>query len=586
MTVTNPSQSSGGLPNPMTTAQDLIVAGAGGTPARLAVGSTGQQLHVRSDGTLYYSRPGRISARDWQIKGDTRVVVDGVTTTSSAIVTSATAAFTVGDVGKLITLTVPSSVSATKTGFASTISSVQSSTQCTMAGAVASGYAFTGVEVAIGSDDYTPISGALTAAAATGATVDLPDAIMMVSQQLVISGGVTLDGAGYDYVQTTNAPLRGSILRAGASMTSVVQVGPVQGSPGTSSTYNSGNVGGQMKNCCADGANIATSAVHTYSGRCSVTFSQAWRGTTQALLHDAQNGYVNDCVIGQDSRGISLNLSSSSNGDNKVYRSQIRGGITNQVVLASDGGVEFCGNHVYPNQGDEPTAGPDILVSGHYRYLIANNDIGCVSRYGQPHILLQPTSGNPLASVDVTGNLFYTTGPTSTQSTGAVIQLDSTSNSILNVNLSGNTVEANAGTVGFGYKSFVDKTGSNGVNSVNVSGNGLHGCLAFWTGFVPTLHRANTCRVNPGTVGTVNWVDEQFGTQAVSSGVTSYTFNHNLGPGNAATPSFVSAQAQGSTPAVIATSITAASSSALGQITVTFASATGASNNISFQCAL
>lgn len=570
----------------MTTTQDLIVAGAGGTPARLAVGSSGQQLHVRSDGTLYYSRPGRISARDWQIKGDTRVVVDGVTTNSSAVVASATAAFGAGDVGKLITLTVPSSVSATKTGFASTILSVQSSTQCTMAGAVSSSYAFTGVEVAIGSDDFTPINNALTAAAGTGATVDLPDAIMLTSQQVVIPGGVTLDGAGYDYVQTTNAPLRGSILRVGASMTSVVLVGAVQGSPGTASTYNSGNVGGQMKNCCADGANIATSAVRTFSGRSNVIFSQAWRGTAQALLHDAQNGYVNDCIIGNDSRGYALNLSSSSNGDNKVYRCQIRGGITAQVVLASDGGVEFCNNHVFPNQGDEPTAGPDILVSGHYRYLIANNDIGCVSRYGQPHILLQPTASNPLESINITGNLFYTTGPTVTQSNGAVIQLDSTSDSILAINISGNTVEANSGTSGWGYKSLVDKTGSNGVNSVNVSGNSLHGCLAFWTGFVPTIHRANSCRVNPGSVGTVNWVDEQWGTQLVSSGVTTFSFNHNLGPGNAATPTFVSAQAQGSTPAVIATSITAASATALGQITVTFASVTGASNNISFQCAL
>ena len=59
----------GGMANPMTTAQDLIVAGSGGAPARLAVGADGQPLMVRSDGTPGYVNTA-IYAAAWGVKAD------------------------------------------------------------------------------------------------------------------------------------------------------------------------------------------------------------------------------------------------------------------------------------------------------------------------------------------------------------------------------------------------------------------------------------------------------------------------------------------------------------------------------------
>ena len=40
-----------GMANPMTTAGDIIVGGASGTPTRLAMGTAGQFLCVNTDGT-------------------------------------------------------------------------------------------------------------------------------------------------------------------------------------------------------------------------------------------------------------------------------------------------------------------------------------------------------------------------------------------------------------------------------------------------------------------------------------------------------------------------------------------------------
>jgi hypothetical protein len=45
----------GGLTNPMTTSQDIIVGGSSGTPGRLAVGSAGQALVVNGSGSLAYA---------------------------------------------------------------------------------------------------------------------------------------------------------------------------------------------------------------------------------------------------------------------------------------------------------------------------------------------------------------------------------------------------------------------------------------------------------------------------------------------------------------------------------------------------
>ena len=60
MTGVVPSPGSGGMSNPMTAAQDLIVGGSSGTPTRLAAGTPAQKLGVNLAGVVTYVGPERV----------------------------------------------------------------------------------------------------------------------------------------------------------------------------------------------------------------------------------------------------------------------------------------------------------------------------------------------------------------------------------------------------------------------------------------------------------------------------------------------------------------------------------------------
>lgn len=47
---------SGGMTNPMTTANDIIIGGSGGTPARLGKGSNNELLGINSSGNIAYGK--------------------------------------------------------------------------------------------------------------------------------------------------------------------------------------------------------------------------------------------------------------------------------------------------------------------------------------------------------------------------------------------------------------------------------------------------------------------------------------------------------------------------------------------------
>jgi hypothetical protein len=109
---------------------------------------------------------------DFGAAGDGRMVSDGNVTQGSAVVTSATAAWTAADVGKPISVTIRPTDSADKL-LATTIQAVNSATQITLAAAMTA--TSTQADLVWGTDDTAAIQQAIDAAsAAGGGTVFIP----------------------------------------------------------------------------------------------------------------------------------------------------------------------------------------------------------------------------------------------------------------------------------------------------------------------------------------------------------------------------------------------------------------------------
>lgn len=148
---------------------------------------------------------GQISVKDNGAKGDGRIVTDGAITTGTATLTSATAAFTSTDIGKLVTV---SGAAASSGRMESSISGVTNSTTATLAGNAAT--TVTGATVTVASNDTTAFQNALDAAynSAGSKLVYVPPGIYGIGgwagggpgsaafYALRIKAGVTLAGAG------------------------------------------------------------------------------------------------------------------------------------------------------------------------------------------------------------------------------------------------------------------------------------------------------------------------------------------------------------------------------------------------------
>ncbi len=80
--------SSGGFVNPMTTSQDLIVGGVGGAAGRLGVGSLGQVLTVGSGGIVDWETPSLFTGNLVVPYGDTLTFLDNGSTTVGAVMSN------------------------------------------------------------------------------------------------------------------------------------------------------------------------------------------------------------------------------------------------------------------------------------------------------------------------------------------------------------------------------------------------------------------------------------------------------------------------------------------------------------------
>jgi hypothetical protein len=163
-----------------------------------------------------------VTATAYGAVGDGKVVADGAMGSGSAILTSATAAFVAGDVGKAIL--VKGAGAAGVTTLVTTIASRQSATQVTLSAANASGGAVSSKLVMWATDDTVAIQAAIDAAHAYGllhgaATVlfPAPTGRFYGVAGALVSGGTTKGNAQLTLpiVVTTSAKVTLTLLGAG-----------------------------------------------------------------------------------------------------------------------------------------------------------------------------------------------------------------------------------------------------------------------------------------------------------------------------------------------------------------------------------
>lgn len=151
-------------------------------------------------GTYATVAHGEVNVKDYGATGDARRVTDAVTTSGSAIVTSATAAFTSADVGKTVWVAeTDASAPYGHKGIYGTVVSRDSATQITVS-ANATRTISSGGYLIIGTNDTTACKAAVVAALANGKRLTFPGGGYILSEDLDMgaSSGIEVIGDGRD----------------------------------------------------------------------------------------------------------------------------------------------------------------------------------------------------------------------------------------------------------------------------------------------------------------------------------------------------------------------------------------------------
>lgn len=188
---------SGTLPNPTVAKVNGVTVT--GTPAvgyvPTATSSTAATWQAATGGGAAIGVPVVVNVKDaaYGAKGDAKDLTDIAMTSGSAVLTSASAAFTSGDVGKTF---VVYQAGTTGTMLASTIASYQSATQVTLANTAST--TVSGAVGFYGTNDSTAITAAVTAAKAAGgpATVYFPPGVYLTSTAMNFDSTVSCGIAG------------------------------------------------------------------------------------------------------------------------------------------------------------------------------------------------------------------------------------------------------------------------------------------------------------------------------------------------------------------------------------------------------
>ena len=403
--------------------------------------------------------------------------VEDFVTNSTNQGSSATAAFTQADVGSLITICDQNNYANI---FSGTVASVQSATNITLSGAAS--FTATGCGMAVGPDNATAISNAISSLSVSNRTPVLlvPTGIFLTSALMQILDGQSIEGQGWAYGLCTTPIAAGSALLLAANK---IGTGNPFFTLGNGSNSFSGNLTKSvMSGIGIDACNNAVIAVSHNGVRHRIMESCIQRGTQAGLVIYGQNAHVYQSTIGQHNIG---NVLSSLSSDAKIIHNEIRQGGNPSMSNTT-------GHQIYVLA----TALTDLLIANNHLFSGFNGSISSGAQGA--NVYIRSTSSSPSISINVVGNTFDGTyGP-------EVVVRNEGSSRLSQINICSNEF---FGVTGFPDNTFpvlsIEPVGSGSIRGINFSGNTGNGVTNNWSAMVAIEAGASGSVTGPVTHSTV-----------------------------------------------------------------------------------
>lgn len=437
-----------------------------------------------------------------RIYPDGRFVNDGValydaTSTASATsaITSATAAFTSADVGKVCVI-LPYSDSGLTPRWG-TITAVASATSVTTSLSASPG-ALTSATFIYGTDNGAAIDAALTAAAALPykGVVMLPLGITMSTLLHSVPSGVTLQGV-------SNNPTGGKAKDFKHYGSSLVLAKAQTGAFVTLGSFGSTDPrGSSLRNLNVDCMNLSTQCVSGDGGRTShVFYCTLVRGQQETYKGGPTSRLMFNMFMGQNAYNV-VQLS----GDSTMLYNNVTGAGNGYYGVKTSNGddVQIAHNHIWKDSSASTMLGGSIFISHNSGNLITGSVAAiankCDTHYG-PGIFVSISGTSTARGIQICDNTLFNNDSV-TNNTGPVISISVAAGSIIRgLVIQGNNARGswNDPTKGQ-WASFIDGSAIAGnVYGSVVGGNVADNCNALFATFTPDHDNGNIAIAGTGT---------------------------------------------------------------------------------------
>lgn len=417
-------------------------------------------------------------------------------TSGSNVLNCSDGAFTSADIGKsFLAYNMDATALTLANKLTGTITGVNSATQITVSANAAANVTSANGRLVYGTDRAAEIQGLLNDARSKGGYFRQHIGLAVCGSNIVVPGGVVMEGSGRDYPSTREFLNRGSaLIRVGTYDVSgaFVTLGDAL------TNYGSNYVKPEMIGIGVDAAERCSRAVSLYAARARVRECTIWRGMDWAVACNDGDPWLIGNVIAQMNVGGVV----WGTGDMHLFDNHIRGSGNggHQIYLRNVSDARISRNHMF--KGGVGTS-PGL----NYSTLLGNNiNLEFTGYLGTKH-----------SNIHIDNNVFDGTagahvklsvGATATITTKA---LAITGNSFFQNNLPNNTypvvdiVLANSSVIGglvvtnnagiavlYGlttdaYSAFIAATGTGTIPGAIVANNHVDTCSAGVTGFTPLV---------------------------------------------------------------------------------------------------